>query len=398
MGLRIGSGASRTKTKPGSKSIHSLLSADEINAVIQRECARADRNSREFSLVLFRVRPGKQHALSAVRLGRTMLTRARNTDEVGWFDEQFLCAMLPDTLASGAWHFAEDVCAIIAERAPRPIYAVYSYPSKWFDGGGGGGSNPSNGGPGGGGLRQDERRTELASRDNLVPDFSDVPGNGLKRESVAMPAEFHPIGKVLVRPMPIWKRALDVFGAGMGILLGGPVMLGAALLIKATSKGPVMFKQQRAGLGGMPFTIYKFRTMCVDAEAKKDALRKLSEQDGPAFKLKNDPRVTKIGKLLRKTSIDELPQLFNVIKGDMTLVGPRPLPLKEADGCVGWQRRRLDVTPGLTCIWQIKGRSTVSFAEWVRMDVAYIRRRTMMQDIRILLQTIPAVLLRKGAS
>lgn len=395
MGLRIGSSAARTKTKVGSKSIHALLSAEEMNRMIQRECARADRNSREFSLVLFRIRPGKQHALSAVRLGRTMLTRARNTDEVGWFDEQFLCALLPDTLASGAWHFAEDVCAIIAERAPRPIYAVYSYPSKWFDGGnGGGGSNQNNnGGPGGG-----NRRGELASRDSLVPDFTDAPTNGMKRESAAMPAEFHPIGKVLVRPMPVWKRTLDVLGAGFGILLAGPVMLVAAGLIKFTSKGPVVFKQQRAGIGGQPFTIYKFRTMCNDAEAKKDALRKFSEQDGPAFKLKNDPRITKIGHILRKTSIDELPQLFNVLKGDMTLVGPRPLPIKEADGCVGWQRRRLDVTPGLTCIWQVKGRSTVSFAEWVRMDVAYIRRRNFFQDLRILLQTVPAVLLRKGAS
>ena len=163
-------------------------------------------------------------------------------------------------------------------------------------------------------------------------------------------------------------------------------------------RSSIIFTQERAGLGGKPFKIYKFRTMIADAEKMKEALRKHSEQDGPAFKMKNDPRVTRLGRILRKTSIDELPQLFNVLKGDMTLVGPRPLPLKEADGCQQWQRRRLDVTPGLTCIWQVRGRSTVSFADWVRMDVAYIRRRTFFQDIRILLQTIPAVLLRRGAS
>jgi lipopolysaccharide/colanic/teichoic acid biosynthesis glycosyltransferase len=137
--------------------------------------------------------------------------------------------------------------------------------------------------------------------------------------------------------------------------------------------------------------------MIVDAEAKKKELKQRNEQDGPAFKIKDDPRVTRVGKLLRKSSIDELPQLWNVLRGDMTLVGPRPLPVSESEACEGWQRRRLDVTPGLTCIWQVKGRSRVSFAEWVRMDVAYIRRRTLFNDLRIIAQTIPAVLLRRGA-
>jgi lipopolysaccharide/colanic/teichoic acid biosynthesis glycosyltransferase len=150
-------------------------------------------------------------------------------------------------------------------------------------------------------------------------------------------------------------------------------------------------------LGGRSFTIYKIRTMVPDAEAQKLKLRGHNEQDGPAFKIKDDPRVTRIGKFLRKTSIDELPQLWNVLRGDMTLVGPRPLPVTESNACEGWQRRRLDVTPGLTCIWQVKGRSRVSFAEWVRMDVAYIRRRTIWHDVSILAQTVPAVLLRRGA-
>lgn len=123
----------KVKVKTDVKSIRSITPAAMMNAVIQRETARSDRNGREFSLVLFRIRSGKQHALSSMRLARTILIRARATDEVGWFDEQFLCAILPDTMASGAWHFAEDVCAEISERAPRPIYAVYSYPSKWFD-------------------------------------------------------------------------------------------------------------------------------------------------------------------------------------------------------------------------------------------------------------------------
>ncbi len=380
----------KVKVKTGARSVRTLTPAAMMNAVIQRETARSDRNGREFSLVLFRVRPGRQHMLSTMRLARTILSRARATDEVGWFDEQFLCVILPDTLASGAWHFAEDVCAIIAERAPRPIYAVYSYPTKWFDSDK---NDHDNAPPANPQRRASDRRAEI---NDLMPHFLNGVNDELKREKTVRP---EPVEQLLVRPMPRWKRALDIVGALFAIILFSPLMLLAVVLIKLSEpKGSILFLQDRAGLGGKPFKIYKFRTMIADAEKMKEALRKHSEQDGPAFKMKNDPRVTRVGRFLRKTSIDELPQLFNVLKGDMTLVGPRPLPIKEAEACLQWQRRRLDVTPGLTCIWQVRGRSTVSFADWVRMDVAYIRRRTFFQDIRLILATIPAVLLRRGAS
>jgi lipopolysaccharide/colanic/teichoic acid biosynthesis glycosyltransferase len=197
--------------------------------------------------------------------------------------------------------------------------------------------------------------------------------------------------------MPWWKRVIDIVGAGVGLLVLSPLLIAVAVAMKLTCPGPVIFKQCRAGLGGRPFTIYKFRTMCVDAEAKKHQLRPLNEQDGPAFKMEHDPRVTRLGRFLRKSSIDELPQLFNVLKGDMSLVGPRPLPVDESAACERWQKQRLDVTPGLTCIWQVAGRNQVTFAEWVRMDVAYMRRRTIFHDLSILIRTIPAVLLRRGA-
>jgi lipopolysaccharide/colanic/teichoic acid biosynthesis glycosyltransferase len=153
----------------------------------------------------------------------------------------------------------------------------------------------------------------------------------------------------------------------------------------------------RAGLGGRSFWLYKFRTMVVGAETKKKDLMELNEQDGPAFKIKNDPRVTRVGSFLRKTSIDELPQLWNVLKGDMSLVGPRPLPVEESAECNPWQRKRLEVTPGITCIWQVRGRSKVTFAEWCRMDINYVRNLKLFHDIKILLQTLPSVLLRRGA-
>ena len=205
------------------------------------------------------------------------------------------------------------------------------------------------------------------------------------------------VEELLAFPMPRWKRAIDIVASiFMGIVLS-PVLLLATLAIKLTSPGPVIFTQKRSGLGGKPFLIYKFRTMIVGAEKQQQELRKFNEQDGPAFKLTRDPRVTRVGNLLRKTSIDELPQLWNIIKGDMSLVGPRPLPIAEQEGCEQWQRHRLNVTPGITCIWQVKGRSQVTFAEWVRMDVEYMRRRTIVHDLIILFSTIPAVLLRRGA-
>ena len=201
----------------------------------------------------------------------------------------------------------------------------------------------------------------------------------------------------MARRLPAWKRSTDLVVAGGALAMLWPVMVGIALAIKLDSPGPVIFKQQRAGLGGQPYAIWKFRTMRSDAEAMRSQLLGVNEQDGPAFKLRADPRVTRVGALLRKTSLDELAQLVNILRGQMTLVGPRPLPLIESDGCAPWQRRRLDVTPGLTCIWQVWGRSSVTFNEWVRMDLRYQRKRTPRYDLKILLATVPAVIRQRGA-
>ena len=203
---------------------------------------------------------------------------------------------------------------------------------------------------------------------------------------------------LFAQPLPRWKRGLDIVGASLGLVGLTPLLAVVAVLIKWTSPGPVFFIQKRSGLGGKPFMLYKFRSMRCDAEAKKAELMALNEQDGQAFNIRNDPRITPLGRLLRTTSIDELPQLWNVLRGDMSLVGPRPLPCHESEACTVWQKRRLDVTPGLTCIWQIKGRSSVTFNEWVRMDLQYLRSRSLFEDVKLLAQTIPAVLLRKGAS
>jgi exopolysaccharide biosynthesis polyprenyl glycosylphosphotransferase len=194
------------------------------------------------------------------------------------------------------------------------------------------------------------------------------------------------------------KRVFDLMLAVPLFLASLPIFVGTALLIKATSPGPIFFTQQRVGFNKRRFTLYKFRTMEVGAEAKLNELEHLNESQGPTFKITNDPRVTRLGKLLRSTSIDELPQLINVIKGEMSLVGPRPLPLRDVERFEeDRHRKRFSVLPGLTGLWQVSGRSSVSFDRWIDLDLEYIDQWSLGLDLKILMRTIPAVLLRDGA-
>lgn len=195
------------------------------------------------------------------------------------------------------------------------------------------------------------------------------------------------------------KRVIDFVLSAVLLILVSPVFLLVTILIKWLSPGPVFFRQIRVGLNKRQFTIYKFRTMVVDAEEKQDDLLSINEMTGPAFKIRNDPRVTPLGKFLRKTSIDELPQLLNVLKGDMSLVGPRAMSLRDYQLFdQDWQRRRFSVKPGITCLWQINGRNSVPFEKWMELDMQYIDKWSLWLDIKILARTVPAVLRGTGAA
>jgi exopolysaccharide biosynthesis polyprenyl glycosylphosphotransferase len=195
------------------------------------------------------------------------------------------------------------------------------------------------------------------------------------------------------------KRGLDIVLSAILLVMLAPLMLLVAALIKFTSPGPVLFTQNRVGYNKRIFKIYKFRTMTPGAEQRIKELEHLNEVSGPVFKIKNDPRITSIGKLLRQTSIDELPQLFNVLIGDMSLVGPRPLPERDYQGFnQDWQRRRFSVRPGITCLWQVAGRSSITFDKWMQLDLQYIDTWSLSRDLEILLRTIPAVLKGSGAA
>jgi exopolysaccharide biosynthesis polyprenyl glycosylphosphotransferase len=211
-----------------------------------------------------------------------------------------------------------------------------------------------------------------------------------------------PIVTIRSGPADSWqlfvKRLLDIAGSAILLLLLIPVFVVVALLIKSTSRGPVFFKQKRVGFNRRYFLLLKFRTMVYDAEQQQHLLEAFNEKDGPIFKIKNDPRITAVGKFLRRFSIDELPQLINVFKGDMSLVGPRPMSLRDTQRIdIRWHKRRFSVKPGITCLWQVNGRSDVSFDHWVRMDLEYIDKWSLGLDLRILMETVPAVFKGSGA-
>jgi exopolysaccharide biosynthesis polyprenyl glycosylphosphotransferase len=200
----------------------------------------------------------------------------------------------------------------------------------------------------------------------------------------------------------IIKRTLDFVVSLLLLIALAPALVLTAIAIRLTSAGPVFFRQKRIGLNKRIFNIYKFRTMVIDAEQKLAQIEHLNEVSGPVFKIKNDPRITPLGKFLRKTSIDELPQLFNVLRGDMSLVGPRPLQLRDyelfTDAGEDWQRRRFSVRPGITCLWQVNGRSSLPFHEWMELDLEYVTHWSLWLDLQILAKTIPAVLRGAGAA
>jgi len=331
-----------------------VLSEEQFRHELAKEVFRSDRRvtRRRFGLIrlLFKRREGIETVELDTALLNDLRMRLRISDSIGWYQSN-LGFLLPETEKNGTLSCANDLTRIASGYGLEVDTEVSIYPD-------------------------DDELISLADEvgeldsDQEYPSINPPHADWSKSSNLdsfgcngQKPARGDDGGSgpqvemakhVFVRSYktPVWKRAIDIVGSGAGLLVLSPIFLGAAIGIKASSKGPVFFRQVREGKSGKPFGILKFRTMVTDAEARQVELRALSEQDGPAFKLKDDPRVTKIGKYLRKSCIDELPQLINVLTGEMSLVGPRPLPVHESLECKAWQRARLTVLPGLTCTWQ----------------------------------------------
>lgn len=193
------------------------------------------------------------------------------------------------------------------------------------------------------------------------------------------------------------KRLIDIICSFVGILVLSPLFIIIAIIVKFTSKGPVFFSQKRVGRNGKEFDMYKFRSMVVNAEELKEKLAAQNEMSGPMFKMKDDPRVTKVGKFIRKTSLDELPQLWNILKGDMSLVGPRPSLPKEVAQFDEWMYKRLEVKPGLTCYWQVSGRNNIDFEDWMKLDIRYVEEKNLWIDIKLIFKTVGVLFGDKNA-
>jgi lipopolysaccharide/colanic/teichoic acid biosynthesis glycosyltransferase len=337
-----------------------FLDEKSLRFELARERMRVDRNQSSLAVLTIELPANRATPADFDFLARVLVRRLRITDTFGFFTASQVGVLLPDTSQAGAWKVASDICSVYPVGHDRPNCEVFVYPE-----------DPTS------------RRDRTSEHDQET--VEEVEGNVETS-----------IESLLAQPSPKWKRTIDVFGAMVGLVLSLPVLAVAGIAIKLSSRGPVFYTQLREGLGGRHFHIYKLRTMQVGADENQSALREHSVQDGPAFKMENDPRTTWVGRWLRATSLDELPQFWNVLVGDMSLVGPRPLPVGESLQCVPWQRRRLSVAPGMTCIWQVTGRSRVSFDEWMRMDLQYVRRRSLLCDMSLLLSTAPSVVVSRG--
>lgn len=354
----------------------------EFQALLARERSRADRNGNVFSLIIFRM----ANLPPGISIQRRMLlslgSRLRDTDEFGWYDDRHLGAIIPYASGQSARRIAENICRDMSLPSNNETFIVYTYPESWF----------------------------LDQRSDLLLE----PGPLMQTEQLPlMPMEESPVGclpndaaveqeeaghkALLYRPLPLWKRTLDLVVSLTALILLSPLFLFAVILIKLVSPGPVLFKQERIGYMRRAFTLFKFRTMEVSSDTGTHAryVRKLIVKDSesrPMSKLESSPSIIRYGRLLRASCIDELPQLFNVLRGEMSMVGPRPCLDYEADEYLRWQVRRFDSVPGMTGLWQVKGKNRTTFKEMIRLDISYAQNLSLWLDLKILFLTPGAII------
>ena len=407
------------------------LSARDFELFLRRERNLADRGTRVFTMIVLRRHRGDVEDVDV--LAKRLKNRLRDTDLVGRLDPNSLGILLTDTQPEGAVPIANFIDRVVEPLGLEMERKLYVYPSVAEARGlrngskvdeddpngfgtlvGSGATGVASGGNGAAGRATEAARAVPRNEPEPEPEASDpAPGFDVEPGAPANPstdaqgagpeAAFSSRWSIsdlwceLVEPLPLWKRSIDVAFAGTGLVVLAPFFLCVALAIKLDSPGPIFFGQTRLGRGRRPFRFYKFRSMTFDAERQRAALETGNESGGPTFKIRNDPRKTRVGRLIRKSSIDELPQLWNVLKGDFSLVGPRPPIPDEVEHYKRWQKRRLDVSGGLTCIWQVNGRSEVAFDEWMRMDMRYVARNGFWLDVKLLVKTVRAVLSGRGA-
>lgn len=394
-----------------------VLTTSEFESRFRAERDRSDRFDQSFSMIV--LTPGNRRRADSMMAGAVLLGRLRIYDTVGLLDSRRVAALLPETEPDDAYAVANGVVTRLGESGLAYDAEVYSYPFDWADPESidsleaKGGAGQSRGGSiraatGGGSPFKAVSGSAPRSSISTTPTHLPHPENaGLGFvDQRSRGRRCLPMDKHLIDPIPLGKRVVDVIGSAVLLVVFSPILLMAALLIKVTSPGNVFYVCQRVGLGGKLFTFYKFRSMYENAEQRLEQDKELRPEvyanrnahaGSPIFKDEQDPRVTRVGRFLRRSSIDELPQLIQVLMGHMTLVGPRPPLPHEVAKYEPWQMQRLEVTGGLTCFWQVRGRSNIGFVEMMRMDIEYIRNRSAWLDFKLLVQTFGAVFSGRGA-
>ena len=337
----------------GSGRKRGIYSTRELRELIVYERARADRTGDKLSVVLCGMNGQSGSRKFVNRAIHSLSCSIRNTDHLGWYGKRCLAVVLPLTGFEGARKFTESLAAAPANGGQNVAghleFSIHAYPDKWFD-----------------------SQTDAGAR----------PGG---RDATLY----------FTRPVPRWKRALDIFGSLAGLIALSPLFALLAGYVRVVSPGPVIFRQKRVGLARKEFTFYKFRTMHHrnEEEVHSHHAKDFIYFDKPMTKLDGiDPRIIKGGRILRKLAIDELPQLFNILKGDMSLVGPRPCIPYEADEYLQWHTDRFSILPGLTGLWQVSGKNKLTFQQMIRLDIEYSRKMSLLFDLWIILRTIPTVI------
>ena len=349
-----------------------FLPIETFRKIIDRERDRANRTGEVFSLAVFVLPDNGEKQVALALLGEKLSHRVRSIDAIGWLDLQHVGILLPETSAEGAHMLARKIYKEILTSNTTLSYEIFTYPSDKLT---------------------DPQKIPLyvmsGNSGHKIKKVSDGNGSFLSKTLRSVDYMFCLSKRLL-------KRGFDVFGASVFLLMFFPLFLAIAALIKIVSPGPVFYKQQRIGYAGQPFTFLKFRTMCLnsDTQEHQDYLASLingtSDGDGsdvPMVKLDHDPQIIPWGGLLRKSCLDELPQLFNVLRGEMSLVGPRPPIPYEVKEYHSWHRGRFNALPGMTGLWQVSGKNKLSFREMVRLDIRYSRERSLWVDIKILFRT-----------
>lgn len=373
-------------TQPG------IYSVEQFHVALEREKARAERNGHGVSLVI--IQTGGHKSQERPRLEDVLKGRLRIMDEAGWFDRSRIGVLMPYTSRQGAWHLIEDMCRLMRGALSASDCRVYTYPQDSF------GEHEADppGETAGAEAQQVGSIVEhplRAVRGKVGPDGLGFEGDSVSEEA----ARGRPFGPRPEMVSPPWQRGLDIGGSLLGLLILSPVFLLTALVIKLVSPGPVFFRQMRVGRGGVPFMLWKFRTMQVGADTAihqnhmarliRGAHDEAAAQ--PMAKLDGDSRVIPFGRIIRGTCIDELPQLINVLRGEMSLVGPRPPIPYEVREYLPWQKRRFDTVPGLTGLWQVSGKNRLTFNEMIRLDIRYCRTKCLWSAITILCRTPLAI-------